>query len=70
MLSFDGLKKTNPSKCHLLVTTNALTSVNINGFQITSSTEEKLLSIKFDSKLSFENHVSSVCKRDVKNYLH
>ena len=43
--------KSNPDKYHLLVTNNALTSVNINGFQITNSTEEKLLGIKFDSKL-------------------
>ena len=56
-------EKANPDKCHLLVTINALTSVNINGFQITSSTEEKLLGIKFDNKLSFENHVSSFCKK-------
>ena len=49
--------KANPDKCNLLVTTNALTSVNINGFQIRNSTEEKLLGIKFDSELSFENHM-------------
>ena len=49
--------KANPDKCHRLVATNSLTSANINDFQITNSTEEKLLGIKFDSKLSFENHV-------------
>ena len=37
--------KDNPDKRHLLVTTNALTSININGFQITNSTEEKLQGI-------------------------
>ena len=55
--------KANPDKCHLLVTTNALTSVNINGFLITNCTKEKLLGTKFDSKLFFENHVSSFCKK-------
>ena len=56
-------KKANPDKCHLLVTTNTLTSVNINGFQITNSTEEKLLDIKFDTKLSFENLETCLCKK-------
>ena len=60
--------KANPDKCNLLVTTNALTSANINGFQITNSTEEKLLGIKFDSKLYFENYVSSLCKKASQNF--
>ena len=55
--------KANPDKCHLLETTGTLTSVNINGFQITNSTVEKLLGINFDGKLSFENHVPSLCKK-------
>ena len=42
---------------------NALISVNINDFQITNSTKKKILRIKFDSKLSFENHVSSICNK-------
>ena len=53
----------NPDKCHLLVKNNTLTSVNVNGFQITNSTEEKLLCLNFDSKFSFENYVSSICKK-------
>ena len=42
----------NTDKYHLLVTTNAFTSVNINSFQITNNTEEKLLGITFHSKSS------------------
>ena len=55
--------KANPDKYNLLVATNALTSVNINSFQITNSTEEKLLGIKFNSKLCFQIHASNLCKK-------
>ena len=46
--------KANPDKCNLLVTTNALTSVNINDSQITNSNEEKLHE-PFQTKSSYEN---------------
>ena len=55
----------NANKCHLLVTTNSLSSININGFQIKNSTEEKLPGGEFYSKLSFENQVSSLCKKTI-----
>ena len=54
--------KVNADKCHLLVTTKSAVSANIEEFAINNSNEEKLLDIKIDTKLSFENHVSSRCK--------
>ena len=55
--------KANAGKCHLLVTTNSAVSANIEEFVINNSNEEKLLGIKIDTKLSLENHVSSLCKK-------
>ena len=48
-----------------IVATNALTSVNMNGFKISNFTEKKMQITwyKFDSKLFFENHVSGLCKK-------
>ena len=38
-------------------------TAKIDDFSIKSSTEEKLLGVKFDSNLSFENHVTSLYKK-------
>ena len=54
--------KANADKCHLLVSSNESCTAKIEDFSIKSSTEEKLLGVKFDSNLSFENHVTSLCK--------
>ena len=55
--------KANAEKCHLLVTTKTAVSANIEKFLKSNSNEEKLLGLKIDAKLSFENHVLSLCKK-------
>ena len=48
---------------HLLVTRDTDVTAKIGEFDVKNSREEKLLGVKIDSKLSFENHVSSFCKK-------
>ena len=55
--------KANADKCCPLVSSNESCTAKIEDFSIKNSTEEKLLGVKFDSNLSFENHVTSLCKK-------
>ena len=50
----DNLFKGNPDKCHLLVSTNEKTKINIGEFSIENSDCEKLLGVKIDNKLMFD----------------
>ena len=50
-------------KCYILVTGNHEVSANINEFEIESSKKEKLLGILLDARLSFEYHITSLCKK-------
>ena len=45
------------------MTTDESCTAKIEDFSIKNSTEEKLLGVKFDSNLSFENLVTSLCKK-------
>ena len=55
--------KANADKCHLLVSSDESCTAKIEDFSIKNSIEEKLLGLKFDSNLSFESHITSLCKK-------
>ena len=58
----DNLMKVNPDKCHLLVSTNVNVAIRIGNFRIENTKRKKLLGIKFDNKVSFDYHLSEICK--------
>ena len=55
--------KANANKCHLLVSSDESCTTKIGDFSIKNRTKEKLLGVKFDSNLSFESHITSLCKK-------
>ena len=59
----DNGMKANANKCHLLLSNNETSSIEIEGTKIVNSESEKLLGITFDSNLSFNLHLEETCKR-------
>ena len=59
----NNLMKSNPDKCHLLVSTNDNVKIRIGNFQVENTKREKLLGIQFDNKPSFDYHLSEICKK-------
>ena len=53
--------KGNAAKCNFLVSTSQEVILNVNNFKIKSSDCEKLLGVKYDSKLSFDQHITDLC---------
>ena len=63
----DNQMKANEDKCHLIVSTNELTEMQIGDFTIKNSASEKSLGVNIDSKLNFEYHVKHLCNKTNKN---
>ena len=60
--------KINPDKFHLLVSTNDNVKIRIGNFQIENTKRAKLLGIQFDNKLSFDYHLSEICKKNLAEF--
>ena len=55
--------KSNADKFHVLISTNKPVSVNIGNYTIENSRCEKLLGVKIDANLNFNDHISDLCKK-------
>ena len=59
----DNQLKGNTDKCHLIVSSDDSTEIQVGESVIKNTTCEKLLGIKIDNKLTFDEHVSGPCKK-------
>ena len=55
--------KSNGDKCNLIVSANDTAEIQIEEYLIKSSTNEKLLVVNIDGKLTFDSHVSHLCNK-------
>ena len=55
--------KGNEDECHVLISTDKTVKASICITHINNGKCEKLLGIKIDYKLSFENHIGNICKK-------
>ena len=56
----DNQMKTNQDKYHLIVSENENISIHIGPFEIKNTNREKLLGIKVDSRLNFNEHLDGI----------
>ena len=59
----NNLWKSDGDKCHLLVSENYSVNINIAWYEIDKNNTKKLLEIKLDKKLTFDDHISDICKK-------
>ena len=62
--------KNHVDKCHILISTNKPVGIKIGDYTINKSECEKLLGVKIDVNLNFNDHISDLCKKLVERYLY
>ena len=55
--------KSNPGTCHLLITCNENVTVHVGGYEIENTMCEKLVGVKLDWKLNFDDQIWDICKK-------
>ena len=59
----DNQIKANPDKCHFICSTDDKVNIIVENQKICNSPCEKLLGVRFDSKLTFDAHINDICKK-------
>ena len=55
--------KANASKCHFFLSPHKPVTIKVKESTIESSNSEKLLGVTIDSKLSFDDHITILCRK-------
>ena len=55
--------KNNVDKCHVLVSTSKPLGIKVGDYTIDNSECEKLLGVKIDQNLNFNDHISDPCEK-------
>ena len=54
----------------MLVSTNNTGTIKAENIDITNSTCGNILGVKFDHKLTFDDHISELCKKASRKFMH
>ena len=55
--------RASPDKCHLITSNSVKVSILVENYNIQSNKHKKLLDIKIDGKLNFDNYIDEICKK-------
>ena len=64
---YDNQMKANPGKCYFICSTDNKVNIIVENKKICNSPCEKLLGVRFDSKLIFDAHVMTFAKKQALN---